>query len=197
MFLGTEQKEGYPATLKIEEEESSLIVHISLKATWGRFTSPNLCGFYDEFGKTVKQASLRTNIKQTILSPQKLSEEVKESSLPLPSLTPSSSRPPAKVPQMSSPLLPQGKVVWVYVNLREGPSIQYKIIGKAYMKNSFGILAENPGWLRVRLENGAEGWMSKKAVKLDSPMASSPQGLPDSSPDSSRSNLSSKPLSPM
>jgi hypothetical protein len=197
MLLETEQKEGYPATVKIEEEESSLVVYVTVKATWGKLTSPNLCGFYDEFGKNVKQASLRAQIKQPVPSSQKLSEGVKESPLPLPCPTPSSSPPPAATPKVSSPLLPQGKVLWVYVNLREGPGTQYKIIGKAYMKSSFGILAENPGWLRVRLENGAEGWMSKKAVMLDTSMTSSPQGPTASSPASSGSKLSSKPLSPM
>ena len=197
MVLETEQKEGYPATVKIEEEESSLVVHISLKATWGRLTAPNLCGFYDELGKNVKQASLKAQIKQPVVSSQKLSEGVKESPLPLPCPIPSSSPPPAAVPKMSPPLVPQGKVVWVYVNLREGPGIPYKIIGKAYMKSSFAILAENPGWLRVRLENRAEGWMSKKAVILDTSMTSSPQGPAASSPAFSGSKLSSKPLSPM
>ncbi len=197
MFLETEQKEGYPATVKFEEEQSSLIVYVTVKATWGRLTSPNLCGFYDEFGKNVKQASLRAQIKQSPLPSQKLSEGVKESPLLPPCPTPSSSPPPATVPKMSIPLLPQGRVVWVYVNLRDGPGTQYKIIGKAYMKNSFAILAENSGWLRVRLENGAEGWMSKKAVTLDSSMTSSPQGPAASTPASSGSKLSSKPLSPM
>jgi hypothetical protein len=197
MFLETEQKEGYPATIKIEEEESSLVVYVTVKATWGKFTSPDLCGFYDEFGKNVKQASLRAQIKQPVLSSQKLSEGVKESPLPPPCPTPSSSPPPAATPKVSSPLLPQGKVLWVYVNLREGPGIQYKIIGKAYMKSSFAILAENPGWLRVRLENGAEGWMTKKAVILDTSVTSSPQNPTASSPASSGSKLSSKPLSPM
>ena len=197
MFLETEQKEGYPATIKIEEEESSLVVYVTVKATWGKFTSPDLCDFYDEFGKNVKQALLRAQIKQPVLSSQKLSEGVKESPLPPPSPTPLSSPPPAATPKVSSPLLPQGKVVWVHVNLREGPGIQYKIIGKAYMKSSFAILAENPGWLRVRLENGAEGWMSKKAVILDTSMTSSPQNPTASSPASSGSKLSSKPLSPM
>jgi len=197
MFLETEQKEGYPATVKIEEEESYLIVYVTVKATWGKFTSPNLCDFYDQFGKNVKQASLRAQIKQPVLSPQKSSEGVKESSIAPPCPTPSSSPPPATVPKMSPPLLPQGKVVWVYVNLRDGPGIQHKIIGRAYMKNSFGILAEDPSWLRVRLENGSEGWMSRKAVRSDSSKSSSPQSPPVTVEDSSRSELSSKPLSPM
>ena len=197
MLLETEQKEGYPATVKIEEEGSSLVVHISLKATWGRLTSPNLCGFYDEFGRKVKEASLRAQIKQPVLSSQKPPDGVKEPPLPPPSPTPSSSPPPAMPAKVSPPSLPRGKIIWVYVNLREGPGTQYKIIGKAHMKSSFAILAENPGWLRVRLENGAEGWMSKKAVILDTSMTSSPQGPAASSPAFSGSKLSSKPLSPM
>ncbi len=87
--------------------------------------------------------------------------------------------------------------MWVYVNVREGPGIQYKIIGKAYMKNSLGVLTENLGWLRVRFENGEEGWLSKKAVTLYPSTTSSAQGLATSSPDSSRTKPSSKPLSPM
>ncbi len=195
MFLQTEQKEGYPATIKIEEVESSLVVSVTVKATWGKFTSPDLCAFYDEFGKSVKEASLRAQTKQSVLSSQKISEVVKESPLAPPCPTPS---PPAATTQkVSPPLLPQGKVLWVYVNLREGPGIQYKIIGKAYMKNSFGILSENPGWLRVRLENGADGWMSKKAVTLDSSNSSSPQSLPASPRDSSQIKSSKRPLRPM
>ncbi len=182
--------------MKIEEERSSLVVYVTVKATWGKFTSPNLCGFYDEFGKNVKQASFRAQI-QPVLPPPKFSDGVKESPLSPPCPTPSSSPPQAAVPKMSPPLLPQGKVVWVYVNLREGPGIQYKVIGKAYMKNSFGILAENPSWVRVRLENGTEGWMSKKAVTLDSSMISSPQSLPTSPPDSSQTKSPKKPLRPM
>ncbi len=200
MFLETEQKEGYPATVKIEEAESSLVVYVTVKPTWGRFTSPNLCGFYDEFGKNVKEANLRAQIKQPVLPSQKPPDGVKESllpPLPPPSPTPSLLPPPTTVPKMSPPLLPQGRVVWVHVNLREGPSIQHKIIGKAYVKNAFEILDENPGWLRVRLENGAEGWMSKKAVTLNSSTTSSPQRLPASSQDSSKTKFLTKPHDPM
>ncbi len=182
----------------VVEEDSSLVVHISLKTRWGTLTSPDLCGFYNEFGKNVKQASVSTQTKP-VLPSQKLSEEVKEFSLPTPSPSPRqplSLSPPTVTPQISLPSLPRGKVIWVYVNLREGPGAQYNIIGKAYMKNSFEILAENPGWLRVRLENGTTGWMSKKAAS-ESSAAPSSQSPPASPQDSSRTKASSKPLSPM
>jgi N-acetylmuramoyl-L-alanine amidase len=103
--------------------------------------------------------------------------------------------PPAATPKISLASLPRGKVIWVYVNLREGPGIQYKIIGRAYMKNTFELLAENPDWLRVRLENGTVGWMSKKATEsLTIPSSQSP---PASFDDSTKAKSSSKRPSPM
>ena len=175
-----------------------MVVHISLKATWGEFVSPNLCSFYDEFGKNVKQASVRDQTKQPALSSQKPSEGRKESSLPLLSPPPplSLSPPPAETLKISPPSLPRGKVIWVYVNLREGPGTQYKVIGKAFMKNTFEILAEHSDWLRVRLENGIEGWMSKKAASEFS-MTPSSQSSSASPHDSSNTKFSSKPPSPM
>jgi len=167
-----------------------------VKATWGKITSPDLCRFYDEFGKNVKQASIRTGTKQPILSSKKLPEGVIESNLSSPSLPLSSSLPLAATPKKSLPSLPRGKVIWVYVNLRVGPGIQYKIIGKAYMKNTFEILAESPGWLRVRLENRTVGWMSKKATS-ESSHTSSPESPPTLSHDSSKTKFSTKQYDPM
>ena len=175
-----------------------MVVHISLKATWGKVASPDLCRFYDEFGKNVKQASVRGQTKQPTLSSQKLPEGKKES--PVPSTSPppplSLSPPPAEIPIVSPPSFPRGKVIWVYVNLREGPGTQYKIIGKAFMKNTFETLAEHPDWLRVRLEDGTEGWMSKNAASEFS-MTPSSQTPPASFHDSSKTKFSSKPPCPM
>jgi hypothetical protein len=185
MFFEAEQEEGYPATVKIVEEESSSVVHISLKTTWGTSAWPNLCGFYDEFGKNLLQASARPQTKQPASSSQKL---LKEESGPSP--------PSAAILKPSPSPVSRGKVIWVYVNLREGPGTQYRIIGKAYSKNSFEILSENPGWMRVRLESGAEGWMSKKAALVPL-LTPSPQSPPASSHDSSKTGSSSKPPGPM
>ena len=185
MFLEREQEEGYPATVKIVEESSSLVVHISLKTPWGTLASPDLCGFYDEFGKNLWQAFTSPQTKQAFPSSQKLLKEGKEPS-----------PPPAATPKTSPLPVSRGKVIWAYVNLREGPGTRYRIIGKAYLRNTFEILAENPGWLRVRLESGAEGWMSKRAAS-ESSLTPSPQIPPASSHDSSKAGSSSKPPGPM
>jgi len=223
MFLGMEQKEGHPATVKIIEESSSLTVQISLKAPWGTLASPDFCSFYNEFGRIMKQTSGKTQTKQPVLSSQKLPEGEKESSPPPPSpptpppppLIPSSSPPPppplspspppAPSPPSSSPAMPQkttqmpltqARVIWAHVNLRDGPGLQYKMIGKAYMDNTLEILEENPGWLRVRLENGTEGWMSERAASESSKTPSS-QSTPASSHDSPKQKFPSKPHGPM
>jgi hypothetical protein len=185
MFFEAEQEEGYPATVKIIQEASSLVIQISVKTIWGTFASPNLCGFYDEFGRNLWQALARPQTKQPIPSSQKL---LKEERGPSP--------PPAETVKPSPLSVSLGKVIWVYVNLREGPGTQYRIIGKAYLKNTFEILAENPGWVRVCLESGAVGWMSKKAVSVPS-LTPSPQSPATFSNDSSKAGRSSKPPGPM
>jgi hypothetical protein len=185
MVLEADPEEGYPATVKIVKEGSSLVVHISLKGTWGTGASPDLCRFYDEFGKNARQASTRAQTKQSVLSSQRLPKEEKKSS-----------PPPAGTQKTSHPTLSRGEILWAYVNLREGPGTQYKIIGKAYKKNTFEILAENPTWLRIRLENGAEGWVSKNAAS-EAFMPPPTQSPPASSSDSSETKPSSELPRPM
>jgi SH3-like domain-containing protein len=70
------------------------------------------------------------------------------------------------------------------------------MIGKVYMDNAFEILEENPSWLRVRLENGTEGWMSKRAASESSKIPS-PQSTPASSHESPKQKFPSKPHGPM
>jgi len=219
MFLGIEQKAGYPVTVKIVEEDSSSVVHISLKTTWGTSASPDLCSFYDEFERIMEQISTKTQIEQPALSSQKIAEGDKKpsSSLPPSSLPPSppslspSPPPPPSTPSpsptiaqsMPQPPLPpvvgsyrQARVIWDYVNLREGPGTHYKVVGKAYMNTTFQILDENPSWLRVRLENSTEGWMSKRAAS-ESFATPSSQRPPPSSHDSPKTKSPKKPHSPM
>ena len=184
MFLEAEQEEGYPATVKIVEEGSSVVVHISLKTTWGSLATPNLCGFYNEFGKNLWQVLAKPQTRQPVPSSQKLLKEERGSS------------PPASALRTPPPPVARGKVIWTYVNLREGPGIRFRIIGKAHLKNTFKILTESPDWMRVRLESGVEGWMSKKAA-LVSPLTPSPQTPPAASQDSSWTGALSKPPGPM
>jgi hypothetical protein len=64
------------------------------------------------------------------------------------------------------------------------------------MENTFEILDQNPSWLQVRLENGKEGWMSKKGRSQGSKILSS-QSPPVLSYDSSKTKFSRKRHDPM
>ncbi len=102
-----------------------------------------------------------------------------QSSTPTPSPTPSHSSPPEPTkivspspsiiqtpepPSTPSPSYRSAYIVWSYVNLREGPGINYKVIGTAKKGTTITILEEKGNWFRVRLENGKEAWMSKGAT---------------------------------
>jgi len=144
-----------------------------------------LCSFYNEFGKNLWQVLAKPQRREFVPSSKTLlREERGSSSLPAAALKP-------------SPLpVVRGKVIWTYVNLRSGPGTRYRIIGKAYFKNTFEILAENPGWIRVRLGNAAEGWMSKRAA-LMTPLKPSPEMPLAASQDSPKTGYLSKPPGPM
>jgi uncharacterized protein YgiM (DUF1202 family) len=48
-----------------------------------------------------------------------------------------------------------------FVNLRQGPSMDSKIINVLKKGTKLTVLEEKAGWLRVRLEDGTEGWVAK------------------------------------
>ncbi|MDP2970257.1 MAG: SH3 domain-containing protein [Deltaproteobacteria bacterium] len=81
-----------------------------------------------------------------------------------PAVSPSVSEPPkVTLPSPPSPLRTT-KVVWDSVNLREGPGLNYRAIGNAKKGTSLSILEDRGNWLRVRLEDGSEAWVSKAAT---------------------------------
>ena len=63
-----------------------------------------------------------------------------------------------------SPPLRSTQVVWDSVNLREGPGTTHKVIGNAKKGASLKIIEVQGDWLRVRLGNGSEAWVSKLAT---------------------------------
>ena len=95
-----------------------------------------------------------------------------------------SNPPPAKVqpevtsasqsPVVTPKSLRVAKVVWAYVNLREGPGTNHRVIGNLKKGTSLKILEVKGDWLHVQLEGGTEAWVSK--------LATSEASGPDSSP---------------
>ena len=78
---------------------------------------------------------------------------------------PPQSPTPSPTPKVTpAPALRVTKVLWASVNLREGPGMNYKIIGNLKKGTSLTILETKGDWLRVRLEDGSEAWVSKLAT---------------------------------
>ena len=83
-------------------------------------------------------------------------------------------QPPKVQPEVTSPPQPPAvtpkpplrivQVVWAYVNLREGPGTNYKVIGNVKKGTSLKILETKGDWLRVRREDGTEAWVSRLAT---------------------------------
>jgi LasA protease len=99
--------------------------------------------------------------------------------------------PPSPTPKVTpTPPLRITKVVWTAVNLRQGPGMNHKVIGTAKQGMTLGILEVKGDWLRVRLEDGNEAWVSKAATS-EAPKAPPP---PSSSPPPT--TTTTKPITP-
>lgn len=62
------------------------------------------------------------------------------------------------------PPVPEARVVyvkWKTVSLREGPGTNFKSIAEIKKGTALEIIEEKEQWLRVRLEDGQEGWIGK------------------------------------
>jgi curli biogenesis system outer membrane secretion channel CsgG len=93
---------------------------------------------------------------------------------PPPKVQPEVTSPPQAPVVAPKPTLRVAQVIWAYVNLREGPGTNYRVIGNVKKGTSLKILEVKGDWLHVRLGDGTEAWVSK--------LATSEASGPDSSP---------------
>jgi uncharacterized protein YgiM (DUF1202 family) len=77
-------------------------------------------------------------------------------------ISPPSSPSPSKPPEVSQPPAARTtEIALAFVNFRQGPSMDSKIINVLKKGTRLTVLEEKAGWLRVRLEDGTEGWVAK------------------------------------
>jgi hypothetical protein len=75
---------------------------------------------------------------------------------------PPSSPSPSKPTEVSQPPAQRTtEIVLPFVNFRQGPSMDSKIISVLKKGTKLIVLEEKAGWLRVRLGDGTEGWVAK------------------------------------
>lgn len=140
-----------------------------------------LAEIFKDFSKTPMEKAIRIVIEESasfivaktplesyrVLPPPLQKETPKSVSLPLPEPPKVMVPPPPPPPRVTL-------VVWKYVNLREGPGTNYKVIGKVKKGASLKILEVKGDWLRVRLEDGSEAWVSRLATSEASSSSPSP-----------------------
>jgi curli biogenesis system outer membrane secretion channel CsgG len=144
-----------------------------------------LAEIFKDFSKTPMEKAIRIAIEESasfivaktppesyrVLPPPPQKETTKKSVSQPPPEPPKGMAPSAPPPP---PPLRVTLVVWEYVNLREGPGTSYKVIGNVKKGTSLKILEVKGDWLRVRLEDGKEAWVSRLATSDASPSSPSP-----------------------
>ncbi len=79
-----------------------------------------------------------------------------------PSPPPQPTSPPSQAPEMTQPPAQRtAEIVPARVNLRKEPGMRGKITRVLKKGTKLTVLDEENGWLHVRLEDGAEGWVGK------------------------------------
>ena len=102
----------------------------------------------------------------------------KESSKPPKNQPEVTSHPLTPPPAKSEPSLRVIQVVWPHVNLREGPGTSYKNVGRIEQGTSITLLEDRGDWLRVRLSDRKEAWVSRPATTLASHTPPAPSSTP-------------------
>lgn len=81
---------------------------------------------------------------------------------PAPAAAAQPSSPPPKAPEVSQPAAQRTvETIPSFLNLRQGPGMDSKIIKVLKKGTKLTVLQEKAGWLRVQLEDGTEGWVGK------------------------------------
>jgi len=199
MISQKEDLKTYPVEIKLVKEESSVIVYLRSSSSSDETGKACFCNFYHQFEKSMKRSQSAQAGKQPSPPPKKSAEPGKGSSPPSPS--PVAENPRASSAALTPPpdILPQTEVEWKLVNLREGPGMKYKVVGKVTKGTSLTVLEEKTGWCHVRLESGTEAWIIKTATSAGAKggPASGPSPSPASSKTRSSGAQPAAPRSPM
>ena len=134
---------------------------------------------FKDFSKTPMEKAIRTVVEES--ASFIVAKTPPESYRVLPASPKEAPKPTPVAPKVTPPVpppLPTTQVVWDSVNLRKGPGTSYKIVGNVKKGTSLKILEVNGDWLRVRLEDGSNAWVSKLATSEAPKSSSSPSPPP-------------------
>lgn len=136
---------------------------------------------FKDFSRTPMEKAMRTAIEDSASFIVAKTPPESYRVLPAPPKEASKTTPVSAKVAPPPPPLPTTQVVWGSVNLRKGPGTSYKVVGNVKKGTSLKILEANGDWLRVRLEDGSTGWVSKLATSEAPKASSSPPPPPTAS----------------
>jgi SH3-like domain-containing protein len=183
----------YSMNVKIDKEDQSLVVYLSTKAPRGAIDSSNLCGFYGEFEKAKSRKTTEPSRREVPASLEKKNEASQSAASPGTTAStrdPSNLQPFSLTPPLSSTPKRTAQVKWSNVNLREGPGINFKVVGNITKGTALSILEEKGQWVCIQTGEGKEAWVYKSAISgegtksesQDSPPAQKPKPAKVASP---------------
>ncbi len=72
-------------------------------------------------------------------------------------------------PIPSPPIAPSSSTtkifIWTFANIRSGPGYDYSVITTVQKGDKLIIMEQSGEWVKVRLGNGQEGWISSKVLE--------------------------------
>jgi uncharacterized protein YgiM (DUF1202 family) len=76
------------------------------------------------------------------------------------------------------------------VNLRKGPGVNYELVARVRDGQTVWVLDRRPNWAKVKVNNGATGWVHRDYLKPPNSASSPPPSAPADFPSASRSRFS-------
>jgi hypothetical protein len=115
------------------------------------------------YRENITQIKTRSDYRLTINV--ELATEVASTPLPSPEQSPSPSTEPIFGPEPSGPsVVVQETGTSFGLRVRSGPGLSYSIVTNVLPGETFPLLEERSGWIKIRLPDGSEGWVSSRYV---------------------------------
>jgi hypothetical protein len=115
------------------------------------------------YRENVTQIKTRRDYRLTISV--ELATEMASTPLPTPEQSPSPSSEPLFEPEPSGPsVVVQETGTSFGLRVRSGPGLSYSVVTNVLPGETFPFLEEKSGWLKIRLPDGSEGWVSSRYV---------------------------------
>ncbi|MBS3919491.1 MAG: SH3 domain-containing protein [Deltaproteobacteria bacterium] len=141
-----------------------------------------LAGVFGGYSNTPMEKAIRVAVEESVrlIVAKTPAEYYRASGTPQPQTTPQQTTAPItkqvtpapKTP--SQPTMatstPEPRIVyvnWPKVSLREGPGTEFKILAEITKGAGLALIEERGAWLKVRLEDGREGWVGKATTSAN------------------------------